>query len=93
MGRKCHAVLISHKICCTSRQSTRPVFSLTAACPPTKTDELHIPNWFKELPFDDAEMEAAVVDKKIDNLLSVLQWDLAQETDTSNTFNSLFEFE
>jgi len=57
------------------------------------TDELHIPNWFKELPFDDAEMEAAVVDKKIDNLLSVLQWDLAQETDTSNTFNSLFEFE
>jgi DNA polymerase elongation subunit (family B) len=57
------------------------------------TDELHIPSWFKELPFDDAAMEAAVVDQKIDNLLSVLEWDLAQETDTSNTFNSLFEFE
>jgi len=26
-------------------------------------------------------------------LLSVLEWDLAQETDTSNTFSSLFEFE
>ena len=57
------------------------------------TDELHIPSWFKELPFDDAEMEAAVVDKKIDNLLSVLDWNLKQDTDTSNTFNSLFEFE
>jgi len=57
------------------------------------TDELHIPQWFKDLPFDDAAMEATVVDQKIDNLLSVLEWDLAQETDTSNTFSSLFEFE
>jgi len=57
------------------------------------TDELHIPQWFKDLPFDDAAMEATVVDQKIDNLLHVLNWDLAQETDTSNTFSSLFEFE
>jgi len=45
------------------------------------------------LPFDDAAMEATVVDQKIDNLLHVLAWDLAQETNTSNTFSSLFEFE
>ncbi len=57
------------------------------------TDELHIPQWFKDLPFDDALMEATVVDQKIDNLLGVLAWDLASETDTSNTFSSLFEFE
>jgi len=57
------------------------------------TDELHIPQWFKDLPFDDAAMEATVVDQKIDNLLHVLAWDLAQETNTTNTFSSLFEFE
>jgi hypothetical protein len=38
-------------------------------------------------------MEATVVDKKVDNLLSVLNWDLASATNTENTFTSLFEFE
>ena len=57
------------------------------------TDEMHLPQWFKELPFDDALMEATVVDQKIDNLLHVLQWDLASETNTTNTFNTLFEFD
>ena len=57
------------------------------------TDEMHLPQWFKELPFDDAEMEATVVDQKIDNLLGVLDWELAAATNTENTFNSLFSFE
>ena len=57
------------------------------------TDELHLPQWFKDLPFDDAAMEATVVDQKIDNLLHVLEWDLASETNTTNTFNTLFEFD
>ena len=56
------------------------------------TDEQHLPQWFKELPFDDTEMEATVVDQKIDNLLSVLNWDLASATNTENTFQNLFEF-
>ena len=56
------------------------------------TDEQRIPDWFKELPFDDAEMEATVVDQKLDNLLGVLNWDLATSTNTENTFNTLFEF-
>ena len=56
------------------------------------TDELHLPAWFKELPFDDAEMEATVIDGKIDNLLGVLDWDLMSATNTENTFQSLFEF-
>ena len=57
------------------------------------TDELHLPQWFKELPFDDGEMEATVVDQKIENLLGVLDWDLASATNTSNTFQNLFSFE
>jgi DNA polymerase elongation subunit (family B) len=57
------------------------------------TDELHLPKWFKELPFDDSQMEATVVDQKVDNLLGVLGWNLADSTNTSNTFTSLFEFE
>jgi len=57
------------------------------------TDELHLPQWFKELPFDDTEMESTVIDGKIDNLLGVLDWDLASATHTENTFQSLFSFE
>ena len=56
------------------------------------TDELHLPQWFKELPFDDAAMEATVIDGKVDNLLGVLDWDLASATNTENTFTSLFDF-
>ena len=56
------------------------------------TDEQHLPQWFKDLPFDDGLMEATVVDQKIDNLLGVLDWDLASATNTENTFQSLFEF-
>ena len=55
------------------------------------TDEQHLPQWFRDLPFDDAEMEATVVDGKVDNLLGVLAWDLASATNTANTFQNLFE--
>jgi DNA polymerase elongation subunit (family B) len=57
------------------------------------TDEQRLPTWFTELPFDDGLMEATVVDQKVDNLLSVLEWDLASATNTENTFTNLFEFE
>jgi DNA polymerase elongation subunit (family B) len=57
------------------------------------TDEQRLPAWFTALPFDDGEMEATVVDGKVDNLLGVLDWDLASATNTENTFSSLFEFE
>jgi len=56
------------------------------------TDETNLPAWFKELPFDDTEMEQTVVDQKIDNLLGVLGWDLGSATNTDNTFQSLFEW-
>lgn len=56
------------------------------------TDEQRLPTWFTQLPFDDGEMEATVVDGKIDNLLGVLEWDLPAATNTENTFTSLFSF-
>ena len=56
------------------------------------TDELHLPQWFRDLPFDDAAMQSTVIDGKIDNLLGVLNWDLASATNTENTFESLYEF-
>lgn len=57
------------------------------------TDESHIPQWFKDLPFDSDLMESTIVDKKIENLLGVLDWRIAENTDISSTFESLFEFE
>jgi len=56
------------------------------------TDESRLPDWFKELPFDDVEMEATVIDKKLDNLLGVLDWDISSTTNTENTFQDMFEF-
>lgn len=54
-------------------------------------DELRLPQWFKDLPFNHNEMEATIIDNKIDNLIGVLNWDI-KSTSQSNTFNSLFEF-
>ena len=56
------------------------------------TDVLHLPQWFKDLPFDDNGMETTVIDGKLDNLLGVLEWDIDSSTNTTNTFQSLFEF-
>ncbi len=56
------------------------------------TDEHNIPDWFKELPFDEEVMMATIVTKKIDNLLGILKWDIEDYTNTSSTFGNLFEF-
>jgi DNA polymerase elongation subunit (family B) len=56
------------------------------------TDEERLPQWFKDLAFDQQEMEDTVVTQKVENLLGVLEWDLANATNVSNTFNNLFEF-
>ena len=57
------------------------------------TDETHIPAWFKELPFDDASMETGIVDQKVENLLGVLKWQIAENTQIATTFDNLFSFE
>jgi len=56
------------------------------------TDELRLPQWFIELPFDDEAMEQTLVDEKIDNLLGVLGWDIRANTDTKSTFDDFFSF-
>ena len=53
---------------------------------------MHLPQWFRELPFDDGLMETTIIDSKVSNLLGVLNWDISQATNTENTFQSLFEF-
>jgi DNA polymerase elongation subunit (family B) len=55
-------------------------------------DELRLPKWFQELPFNHAEMETTIINNKLDNLIGVLEWDL-DSTTQSNTFNNLFSFE
>jgi len=55
-------------------------------------DELRLPAWFKDLPFDDLLMESTLVDEKIDNLLGVLDWDIRSNTDVNSMFDELFTF-
>ena len=54
-------------------------------------DEPHLPDWYKELPFDHETMENVIIDKKVSNLIGVLKWDLS-ETREDTTFNDLFSF-
>jgi len=53
-------------------------------------DESRLPKWFTELAFDDQLMEETIVDKKIENLLGVLNWDLKSAYLTNNTFSDFF---
>jgi len=55
------------------------------------TDELRIPEWFKDLPFDDTAMAETIIDNKLDNLIGVLNYPL-EDTKRHNTFSSLFDF-
>ena len=54
-------------------------------------DETHLPDWFLELPFDDEAMMHAIIDKKIKNLLDVLEWDLSKANPDKTLINSLFD--
>jgi len=46
-------------------------------------DQEHLPDWFKELPFDHDAMEQGLIDKKLDNILGVLKWKLKRPEDDS----------
>ena len=56
------------------------------------TDEMRLPQWFKDMPFDAQEMEDTIVTQKVQNLLGVLNWDLQSATDIKTQFNNLFDF-
>jgi DNA polymerase elongation subunit (family B) len=55
------------------------------------TDQMRLPEWFKELPFDDSAMAETIIDNKLDNLIGVLNYPL-EDTKSHTTFGSLFEF-
>jgi hypothetical protein len=56
-------------------------------------DQTHIPDWFKQLPFDDDLMEATVVDKKVENLLGVLKWNISDHTNTKTQLADFFQWD
>lgn len=53
-------------------------------------DEMHLPDWFKSMPFDTEGMEQGVIDQKLENLLGVLKWDL--KASKRNEIDELFDF-
>ena len=53
-------------------------------------DASKIPQWFQDLPFDHELMEQTIVDKKLENLMGVLDWDLS-DANASETFDNLFD--
>jgi DNA polymerase elongation subunit (family B) len=53
-------------------------------------DEPHLPDWFTSLPFDSGEMMTGIVDKKVENLLGVLKWDLKSTSKQSAMFSKFF---
>jgi hypothetical protein len=55
-------------------------------------DEPHLPDWFMNLPFDEQAMMEANVDKKVENLLSVLKWDLSRTSPQAELMETLFDF-
>jgi DNA polymerase elongation subunit (family B) len=54
-------------------------------------DQMQLPDWYKDLPFDHETMESTIIDKKVGNLIGILNWDL-RNTREDTTFNDLFSF-
>jgi DNA polymerase elongation subunit (family B) len=57
------------------------------------TDQAHLPEWFKDLPFDNSEMEDTIVTQKVENLLGVLDWDLRVGVGSNNAFADMFSLQ
>jgi hypothetical protein len=55
-------------------------------------DITSLPDWFTSLPFDSEDMMAGIVDKKILNLLGVLQWDFSRTNKEHAHLETLFDF-
>lgn len=55
-------------------------------------DQLRLPEWFKELPFDEDAMADTIIDNKLKNLIGVLDFDFSA-TKQDNTFTSFFDID
>lgn len=67
-----------------------PENTLTSIAYPV--DETRLPQWFLDLPFDSGEMMSSIVDKKVLNLLGVLNWDFSRTKKEHAHLETLFDF-
>ena len=70
------------------RMKSNPMGYTSVAYP---VDELNLPQWFKDLPFDEEAMEEAVLDRKIENVIGQMGFDL-KRINESETLQNFFEF-
>lgn len=52
----------------------------------------YLPDWFLELPFDDAEMEAAVLTKKLENIFGILDMNISIHESSDIIDNDFFSW-
>jgi DNA polymerase elongation subunit (family B) len=52
-------------------------------------DQMRLPEWFVDMPFDHGAMEETIIDNKVSNLIGVLEWDI-RASDQKNSFEMLF---
>ena len=81
-------ILDGQKVIVCKLKQTPDNFMTSIAYP---VDELRLPEWFTSLPFDEDEMEHVLIDKKLQNLLGVLKWDLDSTSRNGQHFTSLFD--
>lgn len=62
-------------------------YNMTSIAYPT--DENNLPVWFKQLPFDIKSMEEVLIDKKVETLIKVLNWNLNKSI-SNNNIDDLF---
>jgi len=87
-GDKYSQEIVDGMKCIVCKLKQNPLGYTSVAYP---TDELRLPEWFKELPFDDNAMAETIIDNKLGNLIGVLDFDL-EDTKQHTTFSSLFDF-
>lgn len=54
-------------------------------------DQLNLPDWFTKLSFDSELMVENIIDKKVENIIGDLNWDLSRSKE-GKLFESLFEW-
>ena len=82
-------ILDGQKVIVCKLKETADNYSTSIAYP---VDETHLPDWFLSLPFASDEMEAGIVDKKVKNLIGVLNWDLSRTQKQHAHLATLFDF-
>jgi len=82
-------IVDGQKIIVCKLKETSENFMSSIAYP---VDEVHLPSWFLSLPFASDEMMAGIVDKKVENLLGVLKWDLSRTNKEHAHLETLFDF-